>query len=280
MHALVRRSRHGDPREGGCHIGDFYWALRATPPDDPLADTRVWPNANGSLAAVAWLDPPNSGDAIVALNADASTLGQVLDWLENEQRANGRASLSIVAQHGDTARMDALRQRGYRQSTAGDVRLRCALGSAPTPVPLPEGFSLRHLSHDGDIERRVLVETSAFNTPVSPDRWRLLTQRLPTYQPTLDLIAVAPDGIGASACTCWYDEENHRGEIEAVGTAAQFRRQGVGRAVLTEGLRRLQALGATEAVLYTNIGNVASMALYRSCGFEVIAEDYAWVKPL
>ena len=280
LHDLVRRSRHGDPRVGGCHTGDLYWVLRATPPDDPLAGMRAWHTANGSLEAVAWLDPPSSGDTIVSLDADASTFQQALDWLEGEQGSNGRASLSIVAQHGDTVRIDALERRGYAESAAGDVRLRCVLGSAQASVPLPEGFSLRHVSSDEDIERRVSVEASAFGGSVSLDRWGLLAQRLPTYRPSLDLIAVASDGTGASACTCWYDEEHHRGEIEAVGTSKQFQRLGIGKAVITEGLRRLQALGATEAVLYTNIGNVASLALYRSCGFEPVAEDHAWVKQL
>lgn len=53
---------------------------------------------------------------------------------------------------------------------------------------------------------------------------------------------------------------------------------GAGKAVITEGLRRLQNLSAREAVLYTNIGNSASKALYQSCGFEIIGEDHAWTK--
>ena len=279
LHELNRRASAFAHLGANTHIGDFYWALRAMPDGDPLRDMRVWLGAGSALAAVAWLDPPDSGDAIVAPDADEATLGDALDWLEGERRASGGARLSVVAGDGDAARIELLRRRGYSRSEAGNVRFRRALDAALPAVPLPRGFSLRHVSGDDDIERRVFVETASFEgSPTTADLWRLFAQRLPDYRPALDLLAVAPDGTGASACTCWYDEESRRGEVEAVGTVAGYRQMGLSRAVITEGLSRLRQLGAAEAVLYTNIGNVASNALYRSCGFEAVAEDRAWVK--
>jgi ribosomal protein S18 acetylase RimI-like enzyme len=49
--------------------------------------------------------------------------------------------------------------------------------------------------------------------------------------------------------------------------------------VITEGLRRLHHLGATQAVVQTTIGNGPAIALYRSSGFESVAEDHVWTKP-
>jgi mycothiol synthase len=279
LHLLMRLSPSQGKRSTHPHIGDFYWGLRSTPDDDPLNGMRVW-FADTSLAAVAWLDQPNSGDAIVAADAGESALKEALDWLEREHRARGTPSFSIVVQDGDTFRMAALRRRGYRPSAGGNVRFRRALDSAPAPAPLAAGFSLRHVATDDDIDRRVFVETSSFGATVTPKSWRLLARNLPDYRPSLDLLAVAADGTGASACTCWYDGATRVGEFEAVGTAQPFRRLGLGKAVITEGLRRLRELGAVEAVLYTNIGNVASAALYRSCGFELVGEDHAWTKQL
>ena len=280
LHLLMRAAPSDSKLGANAHIGHFYWGLRATPNDDLMRDMRVWLDG-ASLAAVAWLDPPNSSDAIVAAGADEDTLDDVIAWLEGAHHAGGSGPFAMMAQHGDTARIGLLRRRGYAPSAEGNVRFRRQLDSAPDALPLPQGFSLRHVANDDDIERRVRVETSAYGgLTTSVDRWRLLARRLPGYRPSLDLLAVASDGTGASACTCWYDEANRRGEFEAVGTAKRFQQLGLGKAVITEGIRRLQQLGATEAILYTSIGNAAAIALYRSCEFEIVGEDYAWCKQL
>lgn len=105
-----------------------------------------------------------------------------------------------------------------------------------------------------------------------------MTRRLPGYRPELDLVVVAPDGTGASACTCWYDATTRCGEFEAVGTSKAYQRMGAGKAVIMEGLRRLHRLGATQAVVQTTMNNAPAIALYQSCGFEVVARDHSWVK--
>jgi mycothiol synthase len=279
---LARRWAVDDPRAQQ-HIGDFYWALRVMPGNDPLAGTRVWVRADGSLAAFAWLDPPEFGDAIVNPISEPSMLDQALDWLESEFRAQGRESISVVVVDGDQPRAEALAPRGYTPGDGGNTRLRRAIETAPGAATLPTGYSLGHVSTAIDMERRGFVEADAFPVDgrvVTADAWRALTQRLPTYRPELDLIAVAPDGTGASACTCWYDEATRCGEFEAVGTAQAHLRKGVGRAVITEGLRRLHTLGATAAVVFTQNTNDAAIALYQSCGFEVVGEDRAWTKSL
>ena len=126
----------------------------------------------------------------------------------------------------------------------------------------------------------MFVESDSFgDSTLTADTWRLV-QRLPQYQPELDLIAAAPDGTGASACTVWYDAATKCGEFEAVGTSKAHRRRGVGRAVITEGLRRLHGLGATTAVVQTQITNAPAIALYQSCGFEIAGEDRGWSKRL
>jgi len=279
---LARRWAVDDPR-AQMHIGDFYWALRVMPNGDPLSDTRIWPRPDGSLAAFAWLDPPEFGDVIVDPTAHPSMSDEALDWLEGGFREQGRTSISVILAGGDAPRTRALARRGYAPVAGGNTRLRQQIMSEPGAAPLPAGYALRHVATTSDMARRAFVETDAFPVDgrvVAADAWRLLTQRLPSYRPELDLIAVAPDGTGASACTCWYDEATRCGEFEAVGTAQAHRRRGAGKAVITEGLRCLHKLGATAAVVFTQSTNDAAIALYQSCGFEVVGEDQAWIKRL
>ena len=280
LHELVSRWWTSiDPR-AQMHIGDLYWFLRGTPDDDRLADTRVWPRADGSLAAFAWLDPPELGDAIVDPAADASLLDEGLSWIESASAARKRDSVSVVVIDGDERRVEGLRRRGYVRGDGGNTRLWRRLDSEIDRAPLPPGYSLGHVATEQDIGRRAFVESASLGGRVAADSWRLIMTRLPQYRAELDLIAIAPDGTGASACTVWYDEVTRCGELEAVGTAESHRRKGVGRAAIVEGLRRLQALGAAQAVVQTLISNAAAIALYQSCQFEVVGEDRAWVKRL
>ncbi len=260
------------------HLGDMYWALRNTPDGEPTSAMWVWPRSDGTLAAVAWLDQPTSADMILAPDAPRSLLSAVLDHVEHEQRKTGATTISFVARRGDTALSEELARRGYARTDTGDLRLRRALDAERAAAPLPPGFTIHDMAGDDDIERRVSVERAVWGTNATADVWRLFAARLPNYRPELDLVAIAPDGSGACAITCWLDERSHRAEIEAVATIPSMRQMGIGKAVITEGLRRLHGAGATEVALYTNIGNVASLALYRSCGFEVVAEDYAWTR--
>jgi len=102
----------------------------------------------------------------------------------------------------------------------------------------------------------------------------------PGYTPEIDLVAVASDGVFASYCICWLDPANRTGEFEPVGTRPAYQRQGFGRAVIAESLRRLKARGATDATVLTPQSNERGVALYESVGFHVAGSEYDYVKEL
>jgi ribosomal protein S18 acetylase RimI-like enzyme len=98
------------------------------------------------------------------------------------------------------------------------------------------------------------------------------------YRSDLDIVAAAPDGVFASYCICWFDPESRTGQYEPVGTRPAFRGQGIGRAVVIEGLRRLRELGAHLAIVHTNDTNIAAIRLYESAGFRIVSRDYPYRK--
>jgi ribosomal protein S18 acetylase RimI-like enzyme len=137
----------------------------------------------------------------------------------------------------------------------------------PDP-PLPDGFELRTV-RDSDVEARVDAHRSAFDpSRVTVETYSNVMSAWP-YRADLDCIAVAPDGRVAAYCLAWLDEENRAGELEPVGTHADFRRRGLAAAVCSFALRRLRDEGAELAVVYSR-GDAAypvPKLLYESIGF-------------
>jgi ribosomal protein S18 acetylase RimI-like enzyme len=114
---------------------------------------------------------------------------------------------------------------------------------------------------------RASVLAAAFEAPPQPERYRHFMQA-PGYVPELDIVAVAPDKRLAAFAMCWVDQNTQVGQFEPVGTAPEFRRQGAGRATLTEGLRRMQQHGAERVIVIVEAAEEAACALYTSVGFE------------
>ena len=69
--------------------------------------------------------------------------------------------------------------------------------------------------------------------------------------------------------------------LSGTGVRERFRGRGYGKAVLREGLRRLQALGATGAMVINQMGEdtIPAQRLYATAGFEPATVFVPWTKP-
>jgi ribosomal protein S18 acetylase RimI-like enzyme len=63
-----------------------------------------------------------------------------------------------------------------------------------------------------------------------------------------------------------------------VGAPPAYRRQGLTRAVLLEGLRRLKARGMARVSVSTGISNTPALRLYESVGFRIVNKYLDYVK--
>jgi len=64
---------------------------------------------------------------------------------------------------------------------------------------------------------------------------------------------------------------NRVGLFEPVATHPDFQGQGLGKAVMAEGLHRMQAAGMTRAIVGFDPNNKAALALYTALGFGTAA---------
>ena len=108
--------------------------------------------------------------------------------------------------------------------------------------------------HDDDIH-------TARDNRDHPDWYRHI-QSAPLYRRDLDLVAVAPDGAVAAFATIWFDDVSRTAYFEPVATVPAHRRHGLARAVMVEGLHRLQRIGCR--VAFVGGYSQAANALYAS----------------
>ena len=150
-------------------------------------------------------------------------------------------------------------------------------------VTLPSHYRIRNIQGEGEIYRRAAAAYNAFGSSRHFEEYWPRYQRFmrsPVYNPTFDLVTESPEGNFASFCIVWPDPVNHIGLFEPVGTHSEFQRRGLGRAVLTEGLRSLQKWGMNRAMVCAEHDNTAAIQLYQAVGFEMKQKLLTYTKSI
>lgn len=285
MHRLIVDSWKRIGPRSAYHIGDLYWRLFYPQlGTEPVRDIALWERA-GELLGFAWFEPPDHGDMLARPDADRLKLEtRMLDWLEERARTSDVGeSLSIPAFEPDPERTSLLERSGYRRGTPRDYHNWQSLAS-PTPEPvLPAGYTVRNTAGEEEIEKRAEAHRLAWATwgrsTLTTSVYRSLMGS-PGYRQDLDLVVVSPDGQFVACCNCWLDEQNRVGEFEPVGCHPDYRRKGLAKAMIFEGLRRLRAWGAEAAIVYSGSINAPAMKLYESAGFQVASTGSDHMKDL
>lgn len=284
---IVTAAAAANPRCGYWHVGDVWWGLYQNTVFDARENIRLW-LMDEVPVGFAWFYPRQQGISIVVVpgRADADAIeDEMLTWAEARRRTlpagdDGAFTLTATAfafDH-DARRCALLERRGYERTGSPMHHFHRSLAEPIPAANPPAGGIVRHVGGEEEWEERVAIHREVWHpSRVTLESYRRLRTR-PGYTPALDLVAVTPDGTFASYCICWLDSANQTGEFEPVGTRTDFRRQGYSTAVLAEGLRRLQAHGARDALVYTPQSNGNAVALYESVGFRIVGDEYDYIK--
>jgi ribosomal protein S18 acetylase RimI-like enzyme len=249
------------------HIGDLTWRMYQHL--DKLAEVRIrlWLDDDQRPLGWAWLWLPAELDFQLHPQAPSAVLGDMLAWFEAEAQPSETGHVQAWALEAHERTVATLEAAGYDRSDDSWYEHMVVALDEPLPEPeLPQGFELRAVRGDEDVERRVQVHRAAFApSRVVAESYRRVMRSWP-YRTDLDHVVVAPDGTFAAFCLCWLDEVNRVGDLEPVGTHPDYRRRGLARAVCLAGLRSLQAAGADTALVYS-VGRSDATRLYESLGF-------------
>lgn len=262
-------------RERSWHVArlDYWrWHVAANCLErDSIADVVfLWETADDQIAAV--LNPEGAGEAHLQLHPGLRTPAleeEMLDVAEEHLAAErgDQRTLVVWADAQDGLRLEILQRRGYTKGKWAANEWRRDLDGPISAVPLPSGYTVRALGEAHELPARSWASWRGFH-PDEPDEdyqgweWYLNIQRCPLYRRDLDIVTVAPGGEIASFCTFWYDDVTRSAYIEPVATVPEHQRLGLARAAITEGLHRVQRMGATRA--FVSGYEPAPNALYRS----------------
>jgi GNAT superfamily N-acetyltransferase len=282
MCALLQAGRAAANGTYYVHMGDLQWWLFYPPLDgDWWPHIYLWDDPADPARLLAWaLIAPDGETFDVYVQPEwrgASQAMEVYAWGAARAAENARAAerpdTGVMWIARDDALLDGwLRDQGYRRWKE-DVYMLCPFADPMPLAAIPEGFTVRGCRGEGEVTARAAAQYGAFGSSAPFDRytqrWRNF-MRSSAYDPELDVVAVDDTGRIGAFCIVWPDPLNQVGLFEPVGTHPDFQRRGLGRAVMTAALHRLQALGMTHAIVCTGEDNLPAIRLYESVGFRTV----------
>ncbi|MBV9045325.1 MAG: GNAT family N-acetyltransferase [Alphaproteobacteria bacterium] len=274
------------PLNGCWHPGDILWELK--PDYDRPHRVRMWLSGEDIVAVTMF---PASNQLWLEIHPDfeSDLPPDIIARAERSATRAAQSSLSIRALENDTRRTGALEALGYTQSGPESVCFRIDLTKDLPAAPLPAGYRLRD-SIGIDAAARAKAHRDAWDdlseiglpdarSTFFEDVYRGLAAA-PGYDPSLDILVVAPDGTLAANAVCWADAASGIAVFEPVGTHAQFRKRGLTKLAMQEALRRVKARGHREARVSTAHFNKPAIAAYTGAGFTLYDRWHWWTKPL
>lgn len=207
----------------------------------------------------------------------------MLDYAEgnlfDRSQIAAQKRLCVYVNDNDADFLSLTMERGYSRDLEGDRPFaRYAISKPFPPIRLPEGFRLLSLADECNWAKVNQVLWRGFNHgDESPGGEAELAARqkmfdTPKARRDLKIAVAAPNGDFVAFCGMFYEPARHYAYVEPVATDPAFRRMGLGKAAVLEGIRRCAALGATVAYVGSD------QEFYLSLGFAVIYISQCWVK--
>jgi len=214
---------------------------------------------------------------------------EILAWADQRAQAaihtpTGHPAWFVTVFDEQTHRIRNLEMAGFQcQADVGEDSWSKVLMQRSAQVPVkvykpPVGFTVRCLTGEDEVPAYVELHQSVFESKNMTMNWRLRTLKHPDYRRDLDIVVETPTGRLAAFCVCWFDENQSQGQIEPLGCHKDFRQYALGRVALSEGLHRLQSLGAKNIFVETDSYRNTAFRLYESFEFRTAKDVLVYRK--
>lgn len=207
---------------------------------------------------------------------------EMLKFIEStiplEKHGDNQVELKIFINDSKRWMENILSENGYKKNDECSYYNVQDLNKTYIPI-LPDGFQFVDGNDIKAQKARLLCCHLGFHPDDEPDRLPVkdfYMEYAPTFRADLQLMVQDNKGNLCSYCMIWYNEKLRIGMFEPVCTREDYRMRGIGKAMLTEGLRRLKKIGAEKAYVHSWGDNIRKF--YNSAGFITYDSDYPWKK--
>jgi GNAT superfamily N-acetyltransferase len=247
-----------------------------------LSKCGIWEEGGQIAAVVHYENGP--GEVFFQFHAAYRHLREeMLDYAEKNlagtSQKDGRKYLCVYVNDNDPEFLTLIQARSYQKDPDATRPLyRFDIPAFFPNIPLAEGFRLTSLAEECDWAKVHQVMWRGFghgdDVPMSEEEFDDRRKMFDTPRARRDLkIAVAaPNGEFAAFCGMFFDESGKFAYVEPVATDPRYRRLGLGRAAVLEGIRRCGLLGATIAYVGSD------QPFYQSLGFTKVFNSECWVR--
>ena len=228
---------------------------------------------NGKIVGLATYEN-DLGEAYICVDNDYAWLKpELIDYAVCNLSFNGK--LRITVPDGDLYFQQAAVQKGFIATTQKSAVAR--IDADNTAYDLPDGYTIMSFADRGfDVEKYYKSIWKGFDNKRERNEveFEHMRKRGGFNAPHLDLnlrvLVVAPNGDYAAHCGMWCLPGSRYAYIEPVFTLPEYRRKGLGKAAVLEGVKRCSTLGAKEAYV------LSSQQFYYSIGFYPIQNETWW----
>jgi ribosomal protein S18 acetylase RimI-like enzyme len=200
----------------------------------------------------------------------------------NEERAyqhivdapvDARVVILTRVDEKNTLAQHVLEQHNYKQIRSF-WRMKIELREAPKMPQWAEGITLRTLADDPGLFRAVFeADEEAFkdhwgHVQTSFEEWEHWTRKRENYDPSLWFLAM--DGNEIAAFSLCADEKEQGGWVNSLGVRRQWRRKGIGEALLYQSFGEFYKRGIHEVYLGVDASSLTGATrLYKRVGMHI-----------
>ncbi len=233
---------------------------------------------NGKIVGIATFDTV-LGNAYCLTYPDYSYLKRDM-LIYSKSNLRGEKGFGIVIPDSDVFYQDIAAELGFKATTSTEKNAVFYIDKTSTSYTLPSGFSITSMKDNYERYKYRSVLWKGFNHELNGEGNLVYTSETdksvdnemlrPFVDLNLKIAVVNPDGDFVSYCGMWYEEKAGFAIIEPVATAPAYRKMGLGKAAVLEGIKRVAELGAK--TVFVGSGQ----QFYYSIGMRPFATSTVW----
>jgi ribosomal protein S18 acetylase RimI-like enzyme len=239
---------------------------------DIRANTRLWFD-DGHPVGWAYVDDFNNLRCEFDSQYDEVIGSEIVAWGESCIRrilTKGETStLDTSCREDHTERISFLKRNGFHPTEETSIEMERDLSETIPEPELPQGFVIRPIKGTEEAEAVASTHRAAFGTEHMTTESRLVIMNTSEYDPSLDLLVIAPDGMIAAYCSCSINDQTKIGFTDPIAVHPKYQRKGLARALLLKGMQLLKECGMAYAHLGTSRNNIAMQKTAESVRFKV-----------